>query len=327
MKKIGLIGIGGRTGSMFAFELREKGEIIGIGKREEINLIKEKKVFIKKGEKEILFKGEVMEDSEFPKGIEFDFLFLTVKNPVKPAVKYYYQRVKEKNLKLPVLFLSQNGIEAFEEALSSLKEILGEKIKEISIFRISLFNPVDKKILGEKFIISYSLPIRLAISRVFGNFPEKEVLEIFQNKNFKVYFVPSKDSKNMEYSKLFLNLIGMASATHNLSIKEGFSKKEIFEEEILALREYKRVVKLKKGKFLNFPHYPIKIFSFLISLPLFVLFPFRKILAKLLEKGRSQKPKELDEIDYYNGAVVKLGKELGIETPINSKILERAKRC
>jgi 2-dehydropantoate 2-reductase len=324
--KIGVIGVGGRTGTMFAFELKNSGNVFGIGRKKEIDLIKEEKIFIKRGEKEFLFKEETICDFEFPKGISFDFLFLTVKNPVGPAISYYYRKIKEENLKPPVLFLSQNGIEASEDAVSCLKEIFGQDFKKISVFRISLFNAIEKKILEDKTYILYSLPIRFALAKVCGESEDEKIFEIFkENKNFEIFFLPEKEMKNMEYSKLFLNLIGMASATHGFSIKEGFSKKEIFKEEIQSLREFKKVVLFKKGRFLNFPHYPVKILSFLISLPLFFLFPFRKLLANLIEKGRLGKLKDLDEIDYYNGGVVKMAKELGLEAPINFRILKRAK--
>jgi hypothetical protein len=249
-----------------------------------------------------------------------------VKNPVGPVVFYYYQKIKEENLKPPALFLSQNGIEASKEALFSLEKIFGKEAEKIPVFRISLFNPVDKKISDGKNCIVYSLPIRFAVAKVSGKNEEKEILEIFrENRDLEVFFLPQREMKNMEYSKLFLNLIGMASATHGLSIKEGFSKKEIFREEIEALREYKRIVFLKKGKFLNFPHYPVRVFSFLISLPISFLFPLHNFLAKLIEKGRIGKLKDLDEIDYYNGGVVKMAEELGVAAPINFEILKRAK--
>jgi ketopantoate reductase len=327
LKMIGVIGIGGRTGTMFAFELKNSGKVFGIGRNEEIELIKEKKLFVKRGENEFLFEEETIGDFEFPKGISFNFLFLTVKNPIGQAVSYYYRKIKERNLKPPTLFLSQNGIEAPKEAILALKEIFGKEAEKIPVFRVSLFNPVDKKILNNKTYIIYSLPIRFAISKVSGEDREEKILEIFKgNKDFEFFFLPKSQMDNMQYSKLFLNLIGMASATHGLSISEGFSRKEIFKEEIGALREYKKIIFLKGGKFLNFPHYPVKFLSFLISLPISFLFPFRNFLAKLIEKGRIGKSKDLDEIDYYNGGVVKLAKELGIEAPINSKILERAKR-
>jgi len=338
MKKAAVIGVGGRTGTMFAFELKDVAEVFGIGKKNEVELIKNEELFVRRtvptgralpigreGKIE-LFKEKVMEGFEFPKGIPFDFLFLTVKNPVGSAVRYYYQKIKERNLKIPSLFLSQNGIEASENALEVLKEIFGKKSENIQVFRISLFNPVDKKISDGKNTIIYSLPIRMVISKVSGFDNSKEIAEIFKKTGFEVTLIPSKDSKNMEYSKLLLNLIGMASATRGFSVKEGFSKKEVFEEEIKAIKEYIEVVKKNKGNFLNFPHYPVKSFSILIShFPIKLLFPFRESLAGLIEKGRGGKPKNLDEIDYYNGAVVKLGKKLAIPTPINEEIIKRVK--
>ncbi len=311
----------GRTGSMFFQELKDSFEVLGISKKEDIELIKKGKIWIKKNGKIEVLKGNFLLDKDF--NHSFDFLFFTVKNPVGPAISFYFRRIKEKKLKIPAIFLSQNGIEAGEEAISILKEIFGEKAKEIPVFRISLFNPVEKEIENEKILISYSLPIKMAISQISG--PRVNVSEIF-DKNFKVFFMDSKNAKNMEYSKLFLNLIGMPSATYGFSIKEGFLKKEIFKEEILALREYKKVVKLSGGKFLNFPGYPVEILSFLISLPIFLLVFLRNILVEKIEKGRAGKKKDLDEIDYYNGAVLKMANKLKVEVPINSKILERVKK-
>jgi len=327
MKKIGIIGIGGRTGTMFYSELKKSSQVFGIGKEKDVELIKNRKVFIKKGEKEEIFKGDLIKSDEFPKGIDFDFLFFAIKNPVGPAIKYYYQKMKELKMNPPSLLLSQNGIGAGEEALSVLKNIFGKEAERIQIIRISLFNPVDKKTLGDKIYITYSLPIKLAIAKFSGKGDLKEIFKILKGANFEIELIPEKDVKNMEYSKLFLNLIGMASASRNLSLFEGFSKKEVFEEEILALKEYIKVIKKAKGKFLNFRGYPVKFFSLFFSLPILFLLSFRKILGLKIEKGREGKPKDLTEIDYYNGAVVKLGRELKIETPTNKKILERAKLC
>jgi hypothetical protein len=319
--KIGIIGMG-RTGSMFFQELKEFFEVFGISKKEEIEMMKEGKVWVKRNSKEEILRGNFISNEEF--NHSFDFLFFTVKNPVAPIISFYFERIKEKNLKIPTIFLSQNGIEAGEETISVLKRIFGERIKEISIFRISLFNPVEREIKDGKILISYSLPIKLAIAQIFG--PRVDVFPIFKEKNFNVFFVDERNAKNMEYSKLFLNLIGIPSAIYGFSIREGFSKKEIFKEEVLALREYQKLIKLSGGKFLNFPGYPIRFLSFLISLPISFLMPLRTFLAREIEKGREGKRKDLDEIDYYNGAVLKMAKRLKVEVPINSRLLERLKK-
>jgi len=307
---------------MFFRELKDSFEVFGISRKEDIDLIKKEKVLIRRNGKEEVLRGNFISDEEF--NHSFEFLFFTVKNPVGSVISFYFGKINEKNLKIPAIFLSQNGIEAGEETLSVLNRIFKERTKEIPIFRISLFNPIDRERKGGKIIISYSLPVKMAISQIFG--PRIDISEIFNGQNFKVFFVDSQDSKNMEYSKLFLNLIGIPSAAYGFSIKEGFSQKTVFREEILALREFKRVVKIEGGKFLNFPGFPVKLLSFLVSLPISFLSLFRNFLAEKIEKGRAGKKKDLEEIDYYNGAILKMAKKLKVETPINAKILERVKK-
>jgi len=321
-KKISVIGIGGRTGTMFAFELKSFADILGVGREQEIEIIRENKLFVQKEDKSPeLFDIKAIKDTDFGE-INPDIIFLTTKNPVSPVIKYYFEKFKGK--KIPALFISQNGIEAIEESKEVLKEIFGENSKEIKIIRCVLFNPIDKEQENNKTYIKYSLPIRIAVSKVQGQGDIKGLIEIFEKAGFKTTEFFQKDSKNLEFSKLFLNLIGMASASHGFSIKAGFKNKEIFREETQVLREYIKVVKKSHGKLLNFPHYPVKFLSILFNvLPVSFLMSFRNILANIISKGRKGKPKDLDEIDYYNGGVVKLGDKIGVATPINEKVYKR----
>lgn len=326
MKKIAIIGVGGRTGTMFAFELKKSAEILGIGKKEEIEKIKEGRFFLERGKEEkIRFSGKVIEEKEFTGEMAPDFIFLCVKNPVGPVVRYYYQ--KENQQKIPSLILSQNGILAVEEAKEELEKIFGKKAKEIRIIRVSLFNPISSQRNDDEITISYSLPIRLAFGIASGPREINDIKEIFQKANIEIEEISPENIKNMEYSKLFTNLIGMASAAKGLSIKEGLENEKTFEEEMGALKEYIKVVKKNGGKFLNFKHYPIKIFSFFVSFfPLPILKIFRKKIAKIITKERGGREKgNIDEIDYYNGAVIKLAEKLKIEVPINKEIYKRIK--
>jgi len=324
MKKIAIIGVGGKTGTMFAFELKNSAEILGIGKEREVNLIKEGKIFIGRIEKKLeLFEEKVLKDSEFRENLQPDIIFLTTKNPVSPPIQFYYQKFKNKE-KIPNLILSQNGIGVIDEAKRVLREIFGEKSEEIRIIRIVLFNPVDKEEIEDKIQIKYSLPIRIAIAKVQGPGEIKDIVEIFGKSGFKVKELPEKKAKNLEFSKLFLNLIGIAASSRGFLIEEGFKDSEIIKEEIEALKEYIRAVKAAGGKFLNFPDYPVKFWAILLNfLPINFFLAFRKILAKGVSERREEKPKDLDEIEFYNGRVMKLGKKLGIETPINEKIYKR----
>lgn len=322
--KILIVGIGGRVGTMFAFELKKDNFILGVGEKENIEKIKEGKVFVERQRKIEKFELNVVSKEEFEWKENFDFLFLCTKNPVREIIKFYFSKIKSE--KIPALILPQNGILAAEEAKEELKKIFGEK--EIEIYRLSLFNTIYSESFNSNLKISYSLPIKLAFGPVGGEKNLKSLAEIFKKANFDFEIIPKEKVKAMEYSKLFLNLIGMVCEAENLSLKEGFEKKEIFEKEILVLKEYIKVVKKSGGEFLNFKKYPIAFFTFLIDfLPANFLSPFRKILKNFILKGREGREKlNLNEIDYYNGTIWRMGEKLGFSVEKNKEVYFKIKR-
>lgn len=87
------------------------------------------------------------------------------------------------------------------------------------------------------------MPIQFAIAKVSGKISEKEIFDFFKRENFKIFFSFPKRCKKYGIFKTFLNLIGMASASRGFSIEQGFSRKEVFEEEILAARNTKKLFK------------------------------------------------------------------------------------
>lgn len=321
--KIAIVGTGGRTGTMFAYELRHFANVLGVTKEEQMESIAQKKLYIQRKKQNFqLFDCKVIRDSDFKADLAPDIIFITTKNPVYNIVKYYFEKFK--NEKIPAIFISQNGINALSETRQALKEIFRKEAENIQIIRCILFNPIDSGHKENKVHIRYSLPIRIAVSKAQGYGDIKKFVEIFKSAGFKVNEFSEKNAKNLEFSKLFLNLIGMASASHGFSVRDGFKNKEIFKEEVEALKEYIKVVKKSYGKFLNFSHYPIKFLSIFIELtPIFFLIPIRNILSGFISKERGGKLKDLDEIDYYNGGVVKLGKKMGVKILINEKIYKR----
>ena len=325
--KIAVIGVGGRTGAMFAFELSVAAEVLGVAKEKEVEMIREGRFYIKrKGENSKLLKIKTIKDSEFPAQSLPEIIFLATKNPVGPIVEYYYQKIKQEK-KLPALVLSQNGLSAGKEAKRALEKILAGREKEVQIIRVSLLNPVEKEELGNKILISYSLPIQLSFGVFSGEKEVSKFSSLFKKAGIEAEEISPEKVRPMEFSKLFLNLIGMNSATKGLSLQEGFNSKETFKEEINSLREYIKVVRAAAGNFINLSPYPIKLFVFLIAwTPLPILIFFRKKIWQIINQARGGKEKEnLDEIDFYQGEVVKLGREVGILTPVNEEILKRAK--
>lgn len=339
--KIAVIGVGGRTGAMFAFELKEAADVLGVGKEREVEIIRERKFYIKReGSPPKLLEVKTIRDFEFPGQFLPDLIFLTTKNPVGPAIEYYYslfQNLKNSEIKtgqkikfqkkLPALILSQNGLAAGDDAKNALEKILDKRANEVQIIRVSLFTAVERRDLEGKIYINYSLPIRLCLSVFSGPREVNEIALLFREAGIVAEEISSEKVRDMEFSKLFVNLIGMASATKGLSLKDGFNDRETFKEEVISLKEYIKVVKAAGGNLLNLSQYPIKLFTPLLEkMPLSILILSRKKIGGIINQGRAGKEKgNLDEIDYYTGEVVRLGKQLGIKTPINEKILKRAK--
>jgi len=176
--------------------------------------------------------------------------------------------------------------------------------------------------------LKYFEPIRLVFSSAFGPIDTIGLKEILTKAGVEFKEYQRKDCRNMEYSKLFLNLIGMASASWGKSVQEGFKDKNIFQEEAAVLREYAATVKLAGGKFINFDHYPVKNLSDIINIaPMPLLAALRNILGGIISKGRGDKPKDLSEADHYNGAIIKLAQKFGAQTPVNIKIYNKIKNA
>lgn len=326
MKRIAVVGVGGRTGTLFAHELRNSAQILGVVRHAQLDSIHDGNVLIaRQGSMPTRLDCDAIEEGAFTKETAPDFILLATKNPVAPLVRYYYERVQQENP--PDLILSQNGVVAAEEARTELERIFGSKAHKTRIIRVSLFNPVSRERTGDNTVISYFVPIRLAFGVAFGPDEIQDLREIFLKAGLEAEAVASQNVKNMEFSKLFTNLLGVPSSSYGLTIEEGFADKRVFEEEIESLREYVRTVKKSGGKFLNLHHYPTRLYTSLLgSAPGPLLSLFRKQIAKAITKGRGSKEKgNIDEIDYYSGAVVSMGERLGVETPVSRKIYQAMK--
>jgi 2-dehydropantoate 2-reductase len=307
----------GRVGGMFYREILRKNEkVFGIEKRKFENF------FVKVGESSEKLEVEIFE--KIPKERKISFVFFCVKNPIDEIFEDFCYNLKEAKIFPEAIFFPQNGLQIREKAILKIKKVFGALSRKIDLLRIILLNSIDKKEKENKIEISYSHPVKIVLAKFWG---EKNRLTFYANYlkkfDFKVYEFKRNDVENLEYSKLFLNLIGLYCAAKNLSIEEGFSKKDIFEKEILSLKEYINCVQKNNGKFVNLPGYPVSIFAFLIkNLPLSFISLFRKKIGKIVEKKREKKPKDISEIDFYTGAVVKLGEKVNLQTPVNKEIFE-----
>jgi len=323
-----IVGIGGRTGSMFAKELGSVSRVTGAGFDREIDAIARGGIMTLGGDLPAraldVFAVRAVDYGQIALWLAPDYIFLTTRNPVGEIVKTYYKPFAGQD-KIPTLIISQNGLSAIDDAKAALSEIFGSKADHVGIIRISLIDPVDAQVVDGKSQIIYRLPIRLGFGGV-GTTDAGEVAEVFKKAGFKTERFFGQGVLAMERSKLYMNLIGMASAAAGMTVAQGLSDPRIFKQEVLMLREYAAAVKKNKGSFTTLAGYPIGQIAFLLgNLPLSLLVLFRKNLIEIVAKNRNNKPKDINEIDYYNGEVIRLGQKAGVPTPVNEEIVRRAK--
>ena len=141
--------------------------------------------------------------------------------------------------------------------------------------------------------------------------------------------IPTKvyqDALGMKWSKLLMNMIGNAtSAILAEPPNVTFADPRIANLEIDALREALRVMSAANIRPLNMEKYPLGTLAPLLRFGPRAL--LRPALQRIVGGARGGKMPSLfldlaagksgSEIGWYNGAVVRKGKEVGISTPVN----------
>jgi len=335
-KIIYVIGAAGRTGALFCRELQGAAKIVGAALPSEIEKIKSQKIKIARGKNPPeVFASETVSPDDFDLAIETappDFLWLATRNPVDKIVAFYYRYFAGQR-HFPALILPQNGRSVIADARKGLKEALGQESDKVEIIRVSLINGVDLSDSDGTSVISYKLPIKLGFGAVdcarfhlasLQGETLRRLKEVFQGAGVRAQEFRGKDVLAMENAKLFLNLIGMYSAVKGVPVGDGWQNKEIFKKEIAMLREFVLAVKISGGGFAaDLGGYPVKLLAELTLLPTWLLAPCRGLFARAIAKGRNR-PKDLSEIDYYNGEAVRLGKRVGVATPVNEEVIAKA---
>ncbi len=144
----------------------------------------------------------------------------------------------------------------------------------------------------------------------------------------------TRDWRAQKLSKLLLNIIANAtSAITGLLPNELFTHNEIVEIEKRQVNELINVLNKLKLPIVYLPGYMVPLIaSAFKSLPVPILKP---LLLKMGSKGRGEKAPSLledlrrgkreSEVDWLNGAVVKLASELGLKAPVNEKLTQLVK--
>ncbi len=141
---------------------------------------------------------------------------------------------------------------------------------------------------------------------------------------------------DQKWSKLLLNVMGNATgAVTGLAPKVYADHPKLMRLELLLVREAMKVGRAFGIERVDLPGFPIRAMSTMIEkLPLPVISP---IVAKKMKTARGEKlpslfedlkyPDTPSEFDAMNGAVVRVGAELGVPTPYQSLLMEVFQRC
>lgn len=137
--------------------------------------------------------------------------------------------------------------------------------------------------------------------------------------------------ESMKWSKAFLNIIANATSAI-LNRRPGLIYRSdlIFDLELKMLQETLAVMEAAGHKVVDLPAVPATKLAFSVRrLPRSLLKPG---LTKLVADGRGDKMpsfhidlaagKGKSEVVYHNGAIAKVGKELGVSTPVNAALTD-----
>lgn len=139
------------------------------------------------------------------------------------------------------------------------------------------------------------------------------------------------DLRSMKWSKMISNLFSnAASGILDMTPYEVYTHKELFRIEKAQIMEAVAVMRRMGLRIMNLPGLPLKILLWLIRfLPDPLLQP---LLVKLIAEGRGEKMPSFyiekmkgsarSEVNYLNGAIVRMGEKFGISTPVNQALTE-----
>ncbi len=247
-------------------------------------------------------------------------------------------------LKLTKFDVSLFALKSYDTAaaLESIKPFVGE----LPPF-LCLQNGVENEaalaaVLGDDKVIAGTVttsvakdgPGKIRVERLRGvgiaNHPlSSQIMSSFNAAGLNPKLYASADS--MKWSKLTTNLLCNATcAILDLKPAEIMANSAIFKLEMAQIGEALAVMNALNLQVVDLPKTPVRALAFAASrLPLALA---RPLMARGVGRGRGGKMPSLhidlhsgkgrSEVDWLNGAVVRVGKRLGVQTPVNSLLLE-----
>ncbi|WP_306518441.1 2-dehydropantoate 2-reductase [Rheinheimera sp.] len=138
------------------------------------------------------------------------------------------------------------------------------------------------------------------------------------------------DMRAVEYGKLLLNLNNALNALSGLPLKQQLLQQDIRLVLAAAMQEWLMVCKTLQIKPQAMTALPNELLPWLLRLPTWLFRVLARQMLLIDEAARSSMWDDIQagrrtEVMYLNGAVVRLGIETGVPTPVNSAIVELVK--
>lgn len=309
--KIVVVGAGA-VGSLIGGLLARGGEDVTlIARQSHVEAIHEKGLHLEGVLGKLIIPVKASETLDFKP----DLVLLAVKSQ---DVETSCRENKDYLQNIPVITL-QNGVRSDNIVATLLP-------KENIISGVVMFNAQFLK-PGQ---ITYAHAGSLVIGEAFGRNGQR-IKEIQARLNPAIQTELSDDIQGVHWTKLLVNNLGNGlEAMTGLSIKECMSYASLRKVGTLTLKEGYTVIE-KAGFHLEpLPGIPAFALKLIIQSPLPVAAWMLslstrslKTLSSTLQSLRRGRP---TEIDYLNGEIVRLGQQMGMSTPYNTKVVEIVKK-
>ena len=265
-------------------------------------------------------------------GPVFDAVLLTVKSYDTAAALDEMEGVGAGlTVRMPVVLSLQNGVgneEAVAARFAPHRVIAGTVTAPVEVIR-----PGVVQVTKSRYAIGLSPWERRPGASVPAGLGPRGAADAFNAAG-----IPTRiygDAKAMKWTKLLMNMIGNATSAILAEPPSAFlNDTRIANLEISALREALGVMAAAGIRPTNLERYPLGTLApFLRFGPRLLL---REALRRAVAGGRGGKMPSLymdleagkqgSEVDWYNGAIVRKGAEVGAETPVNRLLLQTVTR-
>jgi len=250
-----------------------------------------------------------------------DTIILAIPNPIDESLEI----IRDYGFSGLRVILPQNGVDASAKAIQFLADR-----PDIKLYRAAVTTNVSR---DEERNLAYNpKKLRMSIASLRGEDDVVIVAVLFEQAGHKVKVF--ENYKDMEWTKLFANMINFGAIKHFKSPREAFSDPSIFMEEMKAMQDRLRIMHSAGMCLVDLPGFPGKLLDKALSFSLTpnILYFLRSTLAEWIDKQRNgtlpaaarliQKGLSAPEVRDYLQPWISLGTEYGLRSSLDERLLK-----